>query len=71
MPSTNDLQMRLDKDFRLGADRRLRLSLDIYNIFNVDTPVNIQNNSSQTIPFGTTINIFQPRRAQVGFRFEF
>ncbi|MBZ5560767.1 MAG: hypothetical protein LAO77_26225, partial [Acidobacteriia bacterium] len=72
MPTTNDLQMRIDKDFRFGGNRRLRLSLDLYNIFNVDTPVNIQNNSSQTaIPFGTTISIFQPRRALIGFRVEF
>jgi outer membrane receptor protein involved in Fe transport len=72
MPNTNDLQMRIDKDFKFAGERRLRLSLDLYNIFNVDTPVNIQNNSSQTsIPFGTAINIFQPRRAQVGFRIEF
>jgi outer membrane receptor protein involved in Fe transport len=71
MPSTNDLQLRVDKDIPLGGTKRLRLSVDIYNVFNVNTPVNIQNNSTQSIPFGTTINIFQPRRAQVGFRFEF
>ncbi len=72
MPATNDLQMRIDKDIRFAGQRRLRLSLDLYNIFNVDTPVNIQNNSSQTaIPFGTTISIFQPRRALIGFRVEF
>jgi hypothetical protein len=71
MPSTNDLQMRIDKDFRMNGQQRLRVSLDLYNIFNVDTPVNIQNNSTQTIPFGTTINIFLPRRAQFGVRYEF
>ncbi len=71
MPSTNDLQMRIDKDFPVANRQRLRVSLDLYNIFNVDTPVNIQNNSSQTIPFGTTINIFLPRRAQFGVRYEF
>jgi outer membrane receptor protein involved in Fe transport len=71
MPSTNDLQLRVDKDIRLAGTSRLRLSVDLYNIFNANTPVNIQNNSSQTIPFASTISIYQPRRAQIGFRFEF
>jgi hypothetical protein len=71
LPVTNDLQMRIDKDLRFTAQRRLRLSLDLYNLFNVSTPVNIQNNSTQTVPFGTPIAIFLPRRAQVGLRFEF
>jgi outer membrane receptor protein involved in Fe transport len=71
LPVTNDLQMRIDKDFRFTEQRRLRLSLDLYNLFNVSTPVQIQNNSTQTLPFGTTIAIFLPRRAQIGLRFEF
>jgi outer membrane receptor protein involved in Fe transport len=71
LPSTNDLQVRVDKDFRFNANQRLRLSVDFLNIFNVDTPIDIQNNSSQTIPFATTIGIFLPRRALMAIRYEF
>jgi hypothetical protein len=71
LPSTNDLQIRVDKDFRFNTSQRLRLSVDFLNIFNVDTPIDIQNNSSQTLPFGTTIGIFLPRRALLAVRYEF
>jgi outer membrane receptor protein involved in Fe transport len=70
-PSTNDLQLRVDKDFLLGGRRKLRLALDIFNIFNADTPLTVAINSSQTIPFSQTQSIFLPRRANVTTRFEF
>ena len=72
MPSTNNFQIRLYKDFRFTADRRLRVSLDLINVFNVDTPVNVRNNSSQgEALFGQSLEVFAPRRAMVGFRIEF
>jgi hypothetical protein len=70
--STNNLQFRVGKDFRVTPQQRLRLFLDIFNIFNADSPLVVQNNSSQTgVPFGQTLAVFTPRRAQVGFRYEF
>ena len=72
MPSTNNFQIRLDKDFRFGADRRFRLSLDIFNVFNEATPVSVRNNSSQgEALFGQSLEVFAPRRLMVGFRVEF
>jgi hypothetical protein len=72
LPSTNNFQIRLDKDFRFGADRRFRVSLDIFNVFNEATPVSVRNNSSQgEALFGQSLEVFAPRRAMVGFRIEF
>lgn len=45
--STNDLQVRADKDIALGGKRRLRLGLDIFNIFNADTALTVANDSTQ------------------------
>jgi len=72
LPSTNSFQIRVDKDFPLGAQRRLRLSLDVFNVFNNDTAITARNNSSQgDALFGQSLTVFAPRRALAGIRFEF
>ena len=62
--------MRLDKDFNFGGARRVRLSLDLINLLNGDTTTTLVNNSSQS-NFGEVLNVVEPRRAQLGIRFEF
>jgi hypothetical protein len=49
---------------------RLRISLDLVNIFNSATPGTLVNNSSQ-VNYGEYLTFVEPRRAQVGIRFEF
>jgi len=77
MPPLHNVKMRIDKDFPFGRPgMRLRLSLDVQNLFNVDTPNNIQNNSSQSdyytgVGHVGVLNVVPPRQAQVGIRFEF
>jgi hypothetical protein len=74
LPDQHDLRMRLDKDFPLGgaAGRRLRLSLDLINLFNSSTPATLRNNSSQSSAvFAEHLTFVEPRRAQVGVRIEF
>jgi outer membrane receptor protein involved in Fe transport len=77
LPSLNDVGIRLDKDIGFGdasAGRRVRLSLDLINLLNSDTPTNIRNNSSQADYYDGTVgvlNVVEPRRAQVGIRIEF
>ena len=68
--STNNIQLRLGKSISLTPTKRIRLSLDAYNIFNVDTPLTIQNNSTQK-NYGSLLTIYTPRRIQLGARFEF
>jgi carboxypeptidase family protein/TonB-dependent receptor-like protein len=70
LPSLNDIRLRLDKDIGFGGARRLRLSLDLINLLNGDTTTTLVNNSSQS-NFGTVLNVVEPRRAQLGIRFEF
>jgi len=74
LPALNEFQVRIDKDFMLGdGGQKLRLSLDIFNVFNVDTYTSVRNNSSETgdADFGQSLAVVVPRRAMVGIRFEF
>jgi TonB dependent receptor/Carboxypeptidase regulatory-like domain/TonB-dependent Receptor Plug Domain len=74
LPAVNEFQIRLDKDFVFGSGaQRLRLSVDIYNLFNADTFNEVRNNSSDTgdEDFGQSLAVVAPRRAMVGIRFEF
>jgi hypothetical protein len=65
-----DIGIRLDKDFSFGENKRLRLSLDIFNLLNSDAATAVLNNSSQG-DFGLPTAIVYPRQAMVGVRFEF
>jgi outer membrane receptor protein involved in Fe transport len=74
LPAVNDFQIRVDKDFRMGGSRRLRISADVFNIFNTDTVLTLRNNSSQvtaTTPWQQTLSVVRPRTVQLGARFEF
>ena len=70
LPALNDVRLRLDKDINFGGARRVRLSLDLINLLNGDTTTMLVNNSSQS-NFGEVLNVVEPRRAQIGIRFEF
>ena len=73
LPASNDLRLRLDKDIPVGHGR-FRLSFDVVNLFNSDTPTNLRNNSSQSNFYNGTVgmlNVVEPRRGQIGIRFEF
>jgi outer membrane receptor protein involved in Fe transport len=74
LPAVNDFQIRVDKDFKVTAAQRLRLSLDVFNIFNSDTVLTLRNNSSQvtaTTPWAQTLTIVRPRTVQLGIRYQF
>jgi outer membrane receptor protein involved in Fe transport len=74
LPATNDFQIRIDKAFKLTAAQRIRLSLDIFNVFNSATVLTLQNNVSQATaanPFGQTLTIVRPRTLQISARYQF
>ncbi len=74
LPAVNDFQVRVDKDFSFTAKQRVRLSLDVFNIFNSDTVLTLRNNSSQvtaTTPWAQTLTIVRPRTVQIGLRYQF
>jgi hypothetical protein len=70
LPARNDLSLRVGKDLPLSAGRLVRLSIDVQNIFNNDTPLSLNINGSQTSYLQTT-SISLPRRALLGVRFSF
>ena len=74
LPAVNDLQIRIDKDFSITGSQRVRLSIDVFNIFNSDTTLTLRNNSSQvtaTTPWAQTLTIVRPRTVQFGVRYQF
>jgi outer membrane receptor protein involved in Fe transport len=74
LPDVNDFQIRIDKDFAVAANQRVRLSVDFFNIFNSDTTLTLRNNSSQvtaTTPWAQTLSIVRPRTMQFGIRYQF
>ena len=72
LPAVNDLQVRIDKDFPLRGSRRVRVSVDVYNLFNSDTALTVRNNSSEAgSDFGQALSVAPPRRAMLGIRVEF
>src|SRR5262249_41540792 len=70
LEAAKDLGLRLDKDIRFTANRRLRLSWDLINITNNATPATFGNNSSQTT-YGSFLTVVEPRRSLLSARFEF
>jgi hypothetical protein len=74
LPAVNDFQLRIDKDIEMGQNRKLRLSMDIFNIFNSDTVLTLRNNSSQVsaaTPWQQTLSVVRPRTFQLGVRYQF
>lgn len=72
LPALNDVQARVDKDLGLGGGRRLRLSVDVFNLLNKATFYSSRNNSSQgEATFNQPLSVISPRRATVGVRIEF
>ncbi|MGH9144364.1 MAG: TonB-dependent receptor [Vicinamibacterales bacterium] len=71
LPARNDLSIRVGKDITIGGQRLLRLNLDVQNLFNSDTPLSIDNNSSHTTTYLAPTSIFLPRRLILGARVNF
>jgi len=73
MGPVNDLQIRLDKDFRLPRQQSVRVSLDMFNIFDSGTVLTVLNNSTTQgdAAFAQTNTVVRPRTFTVGLRYQF
>jgi len=73
MDAVNDLQIRIDKDFRLPNNQSVRLSLDMFNIFDTGTVLTVLNNSTTQgdAGFAQTNTVVRPRTFTVGLRYQF
>jgi hypothetical protein len=66
-PSTTRLDLRIQKDFKIG-NFRLGLLADIFNVFNSGTVVEVDDTAEQ---FGEIVDIMYPRRFRLGVRLYF
>jgi len=73
MDPVNDLQIRLDKDFKLPNRHDIRISLDMFNLFDKGTVLTVLNNSTTQgdAAYAQTNTVVQPRRFTIGLRYQF
>ena len=71
LPDQTSLDVRLQKDFKLGTQPRLSLFADVLNLFNDDAYENIGSRIATSTAFGEPTRFILPRRALIGMRFEF
>jgi len=69
-PSHAQMDLKYLQNFRLGGMRTAQIDVDLFNIFNSQTGYNIEPRV-HSAGFGTPQSFFDPRRAQVAFRFLF
>ena len=73
MDAVNDLQLRVDKEFKLATGQSVRVSLDMFNIFDSGTVLTVLNNSSTQgdAGFAQTNTVVRPRTFTFGVRYQF
>jgi hypothetical protein len=76
--SENILDLRLEKIFRLGADKnRFSIYADITNVFNNDTVTDLQYRApdrvigTETVKYGSPTALVSPRQTTLGARWSF
>jgi len=71
-PATHDLQVRLEKYFRIGAVKVGAL-VDVFNLLNADAVTSYRRDirPGAAYPFGYVWRLQSPRTFRLGFRFEF
>jgi hypothetical protein len=58
-------------EFGLWGNSRLKLLIDIWNIFNADYYSSVASTNGLSDAYLEPVNFISPRRAQLGFRFVF
>ena len=74
MLTANDshlVNLRLQKDLELGGGRKLALSADVFNLFNVGAFTSFLSNDVRSTNFGKPTNYVQARVGQLGLRLTF
>ena len=65
------VNLRIQKSFDLGPNRKVELSGDTFNLFNSDAAFGFLSVDARSANFGVKTNFVQPRVGQVGVRFVF
>ena len=70
-PNPTYLDLRVEKEFRLWGNSRLKLLIDVWNIFNADYNNWVAQTRADTEAYLAPSGYVLPRRAQIGIRFVF
>jgi hypothetical protein len=70
-PNPTYLDLRVEKEFRLFKQARLKLLIDIWNIFNSDYNNSVASTNWESDAYLRPSYYTLPRRAQIGIRFVF
>ena len=70
-PNPTYLDLRLEKEFRLWGNSRLKFLIDVWNIFNADYHYWVASSNAESDAYLAPGGIAVPRRAQLGIRFLF
>jgi hypothetical protein len=65
------VNLRVQKSFDLGLNRKLELSADAFNLFNSDAAFGFLSVDARSSNFGVKTNFVQPRVGQLGVRLVF
>ena len=65
------VNIRLSKDIELGGGRRLTLSGDVFNLFNIGAATGFLSSDARSANFGIRTNYVPARVGQLGMRFIF
>lgn len=70
----NELDIRIEKSFEIGGGRQFTALLEVFNLFNIGLNggkgvTDVIDNAGES--FGDPQRVVLPRRAQIGFTFEF
>jgi hypothetical protein len=72
LPSFYELNLRVEKTFKISDTLRTTVSVDCFNIFNSATSLSVQAQLDATDPaFGQTLRILNPRVFRAGVRIDF
>jgi len=70
-PNPTYLDLRLEKEFRLWGNSRLKFLIDVWNIFNADYHYWVASTDAESDSYLAPGGYVLPRRAQLGIRFVF
>jgi hypothetical protein len=70
-PNPTFLDLRLEKEFRIWKQTRLKFLIDIWNIFNTDYNNSVASRNADSDAYLAPTYYVLPRRAQIGIRFVF
>ena len=66
-----NLDLRFEKLFSLGGQHKLSLGVNIFNVTNESTEIDVEQNVDSELAFGETRRIVNPRRYQLVLRYTF